>query len=610
MNIKTRKNPKESHGTSKSHSISHQSADTAQQMRSHSEHIRFQIESLLLEDDDLSSYDGGSNEYLTEIASLITEAFNGDDIAVHEHLVSKLSTSQSFIQEYAKSYRTQQQLAELFYDLSLLLARRRPKNTLDKSESVTIFTSCQHQFDLKDLVDQINQQNGVFQRPLLGQLFSKRDRQLIKLAADEYKLAVVSEPSSTSSREQMENLGISFYPVKIVPRAQSERARDFDAARIYQAVYRAFLDVYKDDVDQQACMRNAETVTVEVITKLKQNIPKDKIEIEQIQSQIEYSLMELSFHDVARAYVLYRDEKGRVRRNRLKQLHQQVQTTKTDEKAIVIKMPTGNEIKLYKSTLAQFLSHMFEGYSHLNQQKVLDETYRTIFNGIEYTALLEALVMSCRCLIESHPDYSFIAARILRKKALDEGLEYLEGQPVKFSRVVDDYASTLSTYVEKGIQNGILNPDLAKFDHKKLAQHIDCQRDFQFTYLGLQTLYDRYFIHDNLVRYELPQVFFMRVAMGLALNDKNHDDSAMSYYDVLSTFEAMSSTPTLFNAGTIHSQLSSCYLSTIPDDLNSIYSGIRDNVLYQNLQVVWVMTGLRFVRLVLESRGQMDCPLV
>ena len=304
MNIKTRKNPKESHGTSKSHSISHQSADTAQQMRSHSEHIRFQIESLLLEDDDLSSYDGGSNEYLTEIASLIIEAFNGDDIAVHEHLVSKLSTSQSFIQEYAKSHRTQQQLVELFYDLSLLLARRRPKNTLDKSESVTIFTSCQHQFDLMTFVDQINQQNGVFQNPLLGQLFSKRDRQLIKLAADEYKLAVVSEPSSTSSREQMENLGISFYPVKIVPRAQSERARDFDAARIYQAVYRAFLDVYKDDVDQQACMRNAETVTVEVITKLKQNIPKDKIEIEQIQSQIEYSLMELSFHDVARAYVL------------------------------------------------------------------------------------------------------------------------------------------------------------------------------------------------------------------------------------------------------------------------------------------------------------------
>ena len=137
----------------------------------------------------------------------------------------------------------------------------------------------------------------------------------------------------------------------------------------------------------------------------------------------------------------------------------------------------------------------------------------------------------------------------------------------------------LADYVSRGIENGILNPDLSKFNMSKLAQAIHCERDFQFTYLGLQTLYDRYFIHHNQTRYELPQVFFMRVAMGLALNDKNHDDAAISYYHVLSSFDAMSSTPTLFNAGTIHSQLSSCYLSTVPDNLDGIYSGIRDNAL-------------------------------
>ena len=168
---------------------------------------------------------------------------------------------------------------------------------------------------------------------------------------------------------------------------------------------------------------------------------------------------------------------------------------------------------------------------------------------------------------------------MLRKKLLDEALGYLQNQDRKLHNVVADYSDSLKTYIDAGVENGILNPDLANFNFTKLTQAIECERDHQFTYLGLQTLYDRYFIHHNQTRYELPQHFFMRVSMGLALNDKNRDDAAISYYHVLSTFDAMSSTPTLFNAGTIHSQLSSCYLSTIPDELDGIYSGIRDNAL-------------------------------
>ena len=338
------------------------------------------------------------------------------------------------------------------------------------------------------------------------------------------------------------------------------------------------MDVYSEDMNGQACVKNAETVTAEVVNQLVQNSPMHRIDIERIQTQIESSLMALSFYDVARAYVLYRDEKSRVRRNRMKQLQQQIATGKVDEDAVEIKCEKKKRFYLKKSDLSQFLMTMFSGYPHLNHHKVLEETYRTIFNGIDYVSLLDAMIMSCRCLIESHPDYSFVAARILRKKLLDEALGYLFLYQQKLSYCQTDYAHTLEDYIRKGVENKILNPDLATFNFEKLTAALDCERDEQFTYLGLQTLYDRYFIHSDGVRYELPQVFFMRVAMGLALKKKNRERAAISYYD-LSTFDAMSSTPTLFNAGTKHSQLSSCYLSTVPDNLQGIYSGIQDNAM-------------------------------
>lgn len=545
---------------------------------SHSEHIRFQLEHISFEETGLID-NQGSSAYIERVCDLMVKTFKEGSQPVHDELVQLLSNSQGFVQELSAGYRRSEQLSELFFDLSLLLARKHPKNKLsNKRSEVIVFTSCQYQHDLKALVDSINANGGVFKNPETQQIFSKRDRQLIKLAAEEYKLAIVSESSSAASLQQMRDLGLADgYAVKIIPRTQSEQSRPFDPSRIYQAVLMAFLDVYKDSSDKQTCVRNAEAVTVEVVTRLKSS-PKDKIDIEQIQAQIEYALMELSFHDVARAYVIFRDEKSQVRRNRLKQLHQQIKS-RPDESSVSVKMPDGNEVSLYKSDLASLLKQVFSGYAHLNQNKVLDEAYRTIFNGIDYVSLQDALIMSCRCLIESHPDYSFVAARLLRKKLLDEALGYLTDQTYTMDSDTDDYSDTLATYIDKGVANGILNPELKNFDHKKLSEALHCQRDDQFTYLGLQTLYDRYFIHHNLVRYELPQVFFMRVAMGLALNDSDREACAIQYYEVLSTFEAMSSTPTLFNAGTIHSQLSSCYLSTIPDSLRGIYSGIQDNAL-------------------------------
>merc|ERR1711965_618085 len=141
------------------------------------------------------------------------------------------------------------------------------------------------------------------------------------------------------------------------------------------------------------------------------------------------------------------------------------------------------------------------------------------------------------------------------------------------------YPKALNAYIDKGIELDILNPELKTFDLKKLSQAIDHTRDNQFTYLGLQTLYDRYFIHSNDVRYELPQVFFMRVAMGLAVEEDNREERAIEFYRLLSSFDYMSSTPTLFNSGTKRPQLSSCYLTTIPDDLDGIFGAIKDDAL-------------------------------
>ena len=137
----------------------------------------------------------------------------------------------------------------------------------------------------------------------------------------------------------------------------------------------------------------------------------------------------------------------------------------------------------------------------------------------------------------------------------------------------------MSAFIKKGIELELLNPELATYDLDRLGKAIKADKDLLFSYLGIQTLYDRYFIHSNEIRFELPQVFFMRVAMGLALNEDNREERALEFYELLSSFDYMSSTPTLFNSGTMHSQLSSCYLTTVPDDLHGIYGALQDNAM-------------------------------
>ncbi len=221
-----------------------------------------------------------------------------------------------------------------------------------------------------------------------------------------------------------------------------------------------------------------------------------------------------------------------------------------------------------------------EGLAEVDGDLIQRETLKNLYDGVALSDVNTALVMTARTLVEREPNYSFVTARLLMDTLRAEGLSFLEvAESATHHEMADLYAKALPAYIAKGIEFDLLNPVLATFDLEKLGKAINHERDQQFTYLGLQTLYDRYFIHKDGVRFELPQIFFMRVAMGLAIEEKHKEDRAIEFYNLLSSFDYMASTPTLFNAGTQRPQLSSCYLTTVPDDLSGIYHAIHDNAM-------------------------------
>ena len=221
-----------------------------------------------------------------------------------------------------------------------------------------------------------------------------------------------------------------------------------------------------------------------------------------------------------------------------------------------------------------------EGLSGTNPETIINEANKNLYEGASEEEIKEALILSSRSLVEAEPNYTYATSRILLDGLRTEALSFLEIAPnATHAEMEKLYPKTLNTYIKKAIDLELINPELGKMDLEKLGESLNPNRDLMFSYLGLQTLYDRYFIHKDEVRFELPQIFFMRVAMGLAIGEENREDRAIEFYNLLSSFDYMSSTPTLFNSGTIHSQLSSCYLTTVPDDLKGIYDALGDNAM-------------------------------
>ncbi len=347
--------------------------------------------------------------------------------------------------------------------------------------------------------------------------------------------------------------------------------------KITVAITKAFLAV--EGGTAAASSRIHDTVarlTEQVTATFKRRMPSGgTIHIEEIQDQVELALMRAGEQKVARDYVIYREQRAKERATRVT-----TDSVVEPHPSIRITLADGSLAPLDMARLNTIISEACEGLAEVDGGLIQRDTLKNLYDGVAVKDVNTALVMTARTLVEREPNYSFVTARLLMDTLRAEGLGFLGvADSATHHEMADLYAKALPAYVAKGIEFELLNPELANFDLEKLGKAIDHERDQQFTYLGLQTLYDRYFIHKDGVRFELPQVFFMRVAMGLALEEKDKEARAIEFYNLLSSFDYMASTPTLFNAGTLRPQLSSCYLTTVPDDLSGIYHAIHDNAM-------------------------------
>ena len=349
----------------------------------------------------------------------------------------------------------------------------------------------------------------------------------------------------------------------------------YDAEKIAIAITKAFLAVEGGAAAASTRIHNEVNELANLVTTtFTRRMPSGgTLHIEEIQDQVELELMRSGEQKVARSYVLYREERKQARK-------QEIKVEDKEEKGYKVILEDGQEDVLDMDRVHRMVGEACEGLEGTDPQMIIDEANKNLYDGVSIEDVKTSLVMTARTLVEKEPNYTYVTARILQDNIRTEALTYLGMQPLATQQEMKSlYPEALRRFIAKGIENDILNKELLEMDIEKLGNAIKSERDGNFTYLGLQTLYDRYFIHDNELRYELPQVFFMRVSMGLALREEQREEKAIEFYNLLSSFDYMSSTPTLFNAGTKHSQLSSCYLTTVPDDLHGIYGAIQDNAM-------------------------------
>lgn len=339
----------------------------------------------------------------------------------------------------------------------------------------------------------------------------------------------------------------------------------FDAEKISVAIGKAFLAVEgQQSADSSRIHDRITQLTEMVLNTFTRRLPSGgTIHIEEIQDQVELALMRTGEHKVARAYVIYRDQRASARKDTNSNHHPTLQVTDAN----------GQLQPLDLSALQATVNRAAEGLEGIDVQAIIDETVKNLYNGVKESDIATTMMMATRTRIEQEPNYTYVTARLLRDELVSTGLAFL-GLPADTAE-----NNALEAFLKKGVDLGGRRIIKKKFDLEKLAAAIQPERSNQFTYLGLQTLFDRYFIHSNGVRFELPQLFFMRVSMGLALNEQDKEERAIEFYNLLSSFDYMASTPTLFNSGTLRPQLSSCYLTTIGDDLYDIYGAMRDNAM-------------------------------
>ena len=344
----------------------------------------------------------------------------------------------------------------------------------------------------------------------------------------------------------------------------------FEPNKIAVALMKAFLAVHGTQGAASASVRETvDSLTESVVRGLLRSRPGGgTFHIEDVQDQVELGLMRGSHHEVARAYVLYRERRTQERARQVKPAAPQA--------PLLHVMDRGQRVPLDFSALQALIESACEGLgADVKADPILAETRRNLYDGVPIDEVHKASILAARTLIEKEPAYTRATARLLlhtiRKEILGEELSQAE--------MAVRYPDYFPQFIKRGVEAELLDPRLQQYDMARLGAALKPERDLQFDYLGLQTLFDRYFLHIDELRIEMPQAFFMRVAMGLSLGEIDREARAIEFYNVMSSFDFMSSTPTLFNAGSLRSQLSSCYLTTVADDLDGIYEALKENAL-------------------------------
>ena len=378
------------------------------------------------------------------------------------------------------------------------------------------------------------------------------------------------ETSNITEKEKSKGLGTSGKKKTVVSPGQLRIIKrngsvvDFDVSKIEIAITKAFLAVHTSAAAASSSVhQRVSSLSKQVEETFKKRMPSGgTIHIEEIQDQVELALMRSEEHKVAREYVLYRAERANKRA---------IETHIYEPEKKELSSPERIEL---------IAKEACENLAGTESKKIISEANKNLYEGAPEHEIKEALILASRSLVEIEPNYTYATSRILLDSLRTEALSFLNiAENALHQDMQKLYPDALKTFISKGIELELLDPKLQEFDLDKLGSFLNHDNDLLFSYLGLQTLYDRYFIHSDEVRFELPQVFFMRVSMGLALEEKNKEEKALEFYNLLSSFDYMSSTPTLFNSGTMHSQLSSCYLTTVPDDLYGIYGALQDNAM-------------------------------
>ena len=344
----------------------------------------------------------------------------------------------------------------------------------------------------------------------------------------------------------------------------------FEPSKISIALMKAFLAVHGTQGAASASVRETvDGLTEAVVRALLRSRPGGgTFHIEDVQDHVELGLMRGGHHEVARAYVLYRERRTQERSKQGRQAN-------PAEPAIHV-IDRGQRVPLNLDRLQILIESACANLgADVQPAPILSETRRNLYDGVPIEEVHKASILAARTLIEKDPGYTRATARLLLHTIRKEIL----GEEILHSEMHTRYAQYFPDFIKKGVAAELLDERLFEFDLARLGAALKADRDLQFDYLGLQTLYDRYFLHISDERIELPQAFFMRVAMGLALNEVNREERAIEFYEVLSTFDFMCSTPSLFNSASRRSQLSSCYLTTVSDDLEGIYEALKENAL-------------------------------